>query len=175
MGYHETAEQIRKAPTARKAQQIADSIVTDSRWTEMKKDVMYMLLQEKARQCEEYRDDLMRSEDRILVEDTTHEYWGRGRQGHGLNMLGSLHMAIRSDPPKMQKNNSRRSPLERTPYYPRSERTWRPDYPTKEQQSACYNCGERGHSSNTCRLPSPFYCYTCGAQGHKRKHCRTAQ
>ena len=176
MGLYDTAEVIRKADSPRQAQLIADEVETDENWSEMKKDVMNSLLIEKARQCPEYRQDLLRSKDYILVEDTGHDYWGRGRRGQGLNMLGKLHMSLRENLPKISEQHFPRPPARQTPWvrkdgYSRKNATSRYVPKSKEQQPVCFNCSERGHSAGTCRLPSPFYCHTCGQQGHKRKFC----
>ena len=164
MGYHVTAESIRRASTAREAQIIANDIETDDIWTDMKQKVMYQLLQEKVRQCPAFRDELRSTNEKILVEDTGNEYWGRGRSGKGLNMLDHLLMTLRRNMPG---NTSSRVP---DGYYrhPSRHHTY---LHRNDQQLKCYNCGEKSHLLNTCRHPSPIQCYACHDLGHKQKFC----
>ena len=158
MGQHETAENIRKAPTPRRAQLMAQDIVTNERWKGLKQSVMYELLKEKSRQCPTFRKDLIDSGDRILVEDTSHPYWGRGNAGSGLNALGRLLMTLRQNlpnvaPPMATKQTSQNH------HYSNS-------FPSNDRQSRCYNCGEKSHNLKTCRHPSPLQCYSCFDHGH---------
>ena len=163
MGKTQVAEKIKYAETARKSQLIArNEVQTDDRWKAMKKSVMYELLEHKVKQCTTFRDDLIASQGRQLIEDTTHEYWGRGREGNGQNVLGRLLMTLRDT---VVKNNA-----------PTSSRFARPSYEKRsyarnEQQSHCYNCGERSHNVRTCRHPAPLECYSCHRYGHKQKNC----
>ena len=43
-----------------------------------------------------YRKSLKQSKDKILIEDTNHEFWGRGKTGRGKNNLGVLHCILRA-------------------------------------------------------------------------------
>ena len=167
MGQHVTAENIRKAETPRQAQLLADDIKTDNRWCDMKQSVMYLLLQEKARQCPTFRQRLQECRSKTLVEDTSHEYWGRGRSGDGLNMLGRLLMTLGENLPaasfqvvRAPQAQPATRPLSRTQYPRRSD-----------QQPRCYNCGEKSHTVRTCRHTSPIRCYCCHGFGHKQKFC----
>lgn len=163
MGQHATAERIRLAPNGYRSMKIAEEVMTDSRWMNMKQSVMYQLLQEKACQCDAFFNYLDTSHGKMLVEDTTHEYWGRGKAHQGLNMLGRLLMTLRDSldeikhtftPPSSQMNTRSR------PFPSRAD-----------QQVRCYNCGERSHTKDSCRLPSPVQCHACLKTGHKKKFC----
>ena len=161
MGQHVTAESIRSAPTPRQSQIIAEEITTDERWKQMKQSVMYDLLQEKSQQCQVFRNDLSASKDRLLVEDTSHEYWGRGYSGTGLNMLGRLLMTLRDNLPPATPNPYRPPRNQHRQYFPKRN----------DLQPRCFNCGEKSHNVKTCRHPAPLQCYACLNNGHKQKFC----
>ena len=166
MGQHKTAEEIRYAASPRQAQLKGQSIVTDERWKSIKQSVMFDLLQDKARQCSKFREDLEASRGKSLIEDTSHEYWGRGNADSGLNMLGRLLMTLRENLPAPIKQvstatNHSRSSQDRRPYQPR----WH------DGQPRCFNCGERSHNVKTCRHATPVQCYSCSKRGHKQKFC----
>ena len=165
MNQHVTAEKIRQAPTARDAQLVAKTIQTNDRWSHIKQSVMYELIQEKAKQCPTFHKDLQASEGRLLVEDTPHEYWGRGQSGSGLNMLGRLLMTLRENLSPVQEHRPTNPHGYAQPrkgqFYPRRN----------EQQPRCFNCGEKSHNVKTCRHPSPIQCHSCFKLGHKQKFC----
>ena len=164
-GEYATAERIRQASHPRVAQQIAKNFRTDERWKGMKQSVMYELLEEKSRQCSAFRHDLVASGNATLLEDTSHEFWARGQQDRGLNVLGRLLMTLRQNLPPSNKysnpqvsaqqirDSQRKSPL------------------MNEQQVRCYYCGERSHTKKACRHAAPLRCYNCSELGHKRKVC----
>ena len=173
MGQHVTAESIRNAPTPRQSQIIADDITTDDRWRAMKQSVMYDLLQEKSHQCQAFREDLLASRGRSLIEDTSHEFWGRGHTGTGLNMLGRLLMTLRDNlPPNKSHQASSPRHSQPRPNYSRH------NYPRQtiprhnDSQPRCFNCGEKSHNVKTCRHPAPIQCYSCLRNGHKQKFCQ---
>jgi ribA/ribD-fused uncharacterized protein len=163
MGKRESAEKIRHAATARDAQLIArNDIIADARWKTMKRSVMYELLERKVEQCATFREDLIASQDRLLIEDTAHDYWGRGREGNGQNVLGRLLMTLRESVAKTSAATR----------YARSSSQNRHSYPVRgEQQQRCFNCGEKSHNVRTCRHSGPIECYSCHRHGHKQKNC----
>ena len=170
MGQHAVADDIRRAPSGWKAMDIAESIVTNEHWGNIKQSIMYQLLQMKAEQCPAFYQDLEASKGQILVEDTSHEYWGRGNNGTGLNMLGRLLMVLRDKLPDTPVVPRSQSSYPSFPHYPNNHR--RPLPSTRSQQPRCFNCGERSHNLNTCRHRSPIQCYSCQEYGHKQKFCR---
>ena len=132
---------------------------------------MYQLLQVKAEQCPTFHTGLVASRGQALIEDTTHEFWGKGETGSGLNMLGRLLMVLRDKLPDCT------SPM--TPHFPslhtqpNHHGNYRRPFPSnRNQQPRCFNCGERSHNINTCRHKSPIQCYACQDYGHKQKYCR---
>ena len=166
MEMYSSAERIRKANTARGAQLIARrEVETNKHWKDIKMSVMYELLQQKVKQCVTFRNDLIGSQGRPLIEDTTHEYWGRGREGNGQNVLGRLLMTLRE---KIENSDTPYSPRFPGPSYQRNSFNRRYD-----QQSQCYNCGENSHNIKTCRHSHPIKCHACHREGHKQKHCPT--
>jgi ribA/ribD-fused uncharacterized protein len=148
------AEDARKSRTGLQAKRIGDRIATNTSWQHRKVDVMDNIIRAKLRICPDARKTLIDSEDREIVEDTPHEFWGRGKSNSGENMLGNLWMLHRN---KMKQE-------QRTP----TAQTWA----TRSQQPRCFRCGEHGHLLEQCRLPEALACWSCGKRGHKRKHCR---
>ena len=192
MGFHDTAERIRHANTPRQAQLIAEEIKTDDRWAEIKRDVMDLLLREKAKQCPEYRQDLLRSNDQILVEDTNHNYWGRGRNGLGLNMLGNLHMTIRNELPNWIGEKSslspRQTPSNNRPFSERqmSHRNMNQSRtaPVNQPRTAPVNQARNAPMNQSRNAPTyqsrtaPTHrerqsvCHNCSERGHSASTCR---
>ncbi len=86
-----------KTTTAAHAKQIADEKLNtgNTDWSKDRRSIMYELLMAKSEQCPDFLSALLQSADNELVEDTSHEYWARGRNGQGQNMIGKLLMAIR--------------------------------------------------------------------------------
>lgn len=148
------AEEARKTRTGLQAKRIGDRIATNNSWQRRKLDVMDNIIRAKLKVCPDAKKALLDSEDRDLIEDTTHEFWGRGKSQTGENMLGQLWMLhrgkVKSEP---------RSP---------GSTVWA----TRTQQPRCYRCGERGHLLELCRLPEALACWSCGKRGHKQKNCR---
>ena len=67
-------------------------------WEEVKDDVMYEAIYAKFTQNSKLNKVLLGTEDKILVEHTTNDfYWGDGGDGSGKNMLGILLMKLRDD------------------------------------------------------------------------------
>ena len=177
MAQHSTAEEIRHAGSGREAMAIAESISTNDHWANIKQSIMYQLLEAKAEQCSVFRRDLIASRGKLLIEDTSHEYWGRGRRGDGLNMLGRLLMVLRDNLPVSPSTQAQFPPWPRqtAPSVPMNMNQRRPFPTRRELQPRCFNCGERSHNVSTCRHKSPVQCYTCHNYGHKHKNCFTKQ
>ena len=87
---------------------IASKIQTDERWTRKKRQVMEELIKEKLRVCDKAKKILLDSDSKDIIEDTAHEYWGRGKDGKGQNTLGKIWMKlrdqIRKDPNCLNRN-----------------------------------------------------------------------
>ena len=79
----------------REAMQIASNLHVSEEWKGMRTAVMRRILEEKCRQNPPVRTCLERSGSSILVEDTPHPFWGRGKDGLGENTLGRIWMDIR--------------------------------------------------------------------------------
>ena len=113
-----------------------------------------------------FRQQLQESKGKTLVEDTSHEYWGRGSTDTGLNMLGRLLMTLRENLPDSVQPTQMSRPRHDTRFSTQNR------YPRRnDQQPRCYRCGEKSHNINTCRHASPLRCYCCNAFGHKQKFC----
>jgi ribA/ribD-fused uncharacterized protein len=149
-----TAEAVRKSRTGIHAKRLGDKIRTNASWQRRKVDVMDTIIRAKLKVCDAARRVLLNSDDRPIIENTQHQFWGRGKANSGENMLGELWMLQR---------NKLRAP-------PRKPST--PQWATRNQQPRCYKCGEQGHLSEQCRQSGTLACWSCGTLGHKRKHCR---
>ena len=188
------AERILGSKNAMQAKNIGDTIVTNSKWESIKKNVMYHLLQQKAKQCHRFNEELRSSGDKVLLEDTNHQYWGIGADRNGQNVLGRLLMTIRGNLPPVNQNKldttrpftnvvPRQEPPRkdtrgmRARYTPAPKvmpRRWhngRNRPANREEQQNCFNCGEKSHTVEACRHPYPLQCYSCTGEGHKQKFC----
>ena len=74
---------------------IGKSITCNTQWSGQKLGVMKNILLCKFSQVKEFRDELILTDRKALVECTGNEYWGRGKNGTGKNMLGVLLMQLR--------------------------------------------------------------------------------
>ena len=161
MGNSHAAKSIQEADTGLQAMRIASRITTDDRWLHKKYSVMESIIKEKLKVCDAARNMLIKSGSKKIVENTSHEFWGRGKNGQGQNMLGKLWMDLRKQ-------------LQRDPNYmkgqskPQRERTWA----NRSYQPRCRKCGESGHVERQCRKVDAVTCWACGRTGHKQKHCR---
>lgn len=155
MGREDIARRILNAPTAADAKRIADNELNTmgTNWFFVKRDFMNDLLIAKCEQCPEFLTALLESGDEELIEDTNHEYWARGREGNGMNMLGMLLMEIRDVLYSRNPQNT----------------NYRP--PANNYHAPCFKCGEGNHNSATCWYPEPIKCESCPFVGHKHKHC----
>ena len=68
---------------------------TDKSWDNNKSQLMLELLLLKLDKCPVFRQSLMSSFPKILLEDTANEFLGQGSNNTGLNTLGCLLMHIR--------------------------------------------------------------------------------
>ena len=95
MSQEDLAEEIRQTHSSYNAMEIAKNIRTGDKWLDMKMSIIYELLKVKADQSKVFYNKLISTKGRQLVEDTSHDYWGKGSSGTGLNMLGRLLMTLR--------------------------------------------------------------------------------
>ena len=87
---------IKEAATPKLAKQLGRGVKLSTDWETKKCSVMLIGLQEKARQCLEFRQALLDTGDEELIEASPFDYyWGEGRDGSGRNMLGELLMDVR--------------------------------------------------------------------------------
>lgn len=92
----EREEKIMRSATSRQAMREGRQLPKeDAQWNEKKIAVMLKGLTMKFNQCPRYREEVLEWEN--FVEDTTNDFWGRGRQDTGTNALGSMHRFVRED------------------------------------------------------------------------------
>lgn len=70
-------------------------ISTSVSWKKDRVKVMRQLLVAKYNQSSKFREELKATDRKVLVEDTPNEFWGRGKNNTGRNILGLLLMEIR--------------------------------------------------------------------------------
>ena len=149
----DTAEDIAQCSRAIDAKRLGDKINGDQHWWGLRKSVMMEVITAKASQCPEFRNTLVASQGNTLIEDTSHEYWGRGTAGKGQNQLGILLESIRSHLPEPWHNAKPR----------RAE--------SHSRDPGCGFCGERGHNTDVCGHGRPIKCRNCHGHRHKEKMC----
>ena len=185
MGDHRAASKIVRAKTGLHAMKIGRKIVTDEQWKENKVEIMEEIIKEKAKASEDVRNTLTQSRSKEIIEDTDHEFWGRGKTGKGKNNLGKIWMALRkkiketpnflTDMPNQFRPRKQRPqpqrPLHNRPQYNRTPYR-KQNWATRNRQPRCFQCGETGHGIVQCRKENTVSCWMCGLDGHKRKHCR---
>jgi len=90
---------IMAAKDAWAVMRIAKQMPVQERFEVIKYDIMMDCLQTKLEQSQAYRDELIATGDRPIIEDTGNKVWGRGHPvGYdGLNLLGKLHEIKRRD------------------------------------------------------------------------------
>lgn len=97
----EAKDDIRHAKSPIVAKEIANGKFKGDRipdWDVKKLEIMERILRAKLSQHEEVKSALMRSSNDIIEEDSKEDnFWGVGKDGHGLNHLGKLWMKIRDE------------------------------------------------------------------------------
>ncbi len=94
-GCHNIAQDILDAENANDVKTLSHRITTNREWPKKKIEVMMQVLTAKLEQCEPFRNRLAKTGTMGLIEDTPHEFWGRGSLGKGDNMMGVLLMKLR--------------------------------------------------------------------------------
>ena len=92
----EKAEEIMRIQDPLTAMREGQKVKKGELWENTKVEVMRSLLHMKANQCPSYYDALMATGNSELVEDTHHQFWGRGKDNTGVNMCGILNAEVRS-------------------------------------------------------------------------------
>ncbi len=152
----ECAEYILNSVTPQDAKHYGNQVTTDDYWHNIKQGVMYEILHEKYKQCPEFAQRLLDSAGQVVIEATNNEFWAEGKSGKGQNILGHLLMALRDEICGVGVLSS--------PHHTR-----RPA--TRDNQPACFYCGETGHVTHRCRWQGPIRCHNCSQLGHKAKLC----
>ena len=93
---HDIASAILATDNPFQQMQLGQQIATSDKWKQNKILLMREILVAKFINCREYREFLDRSGSRLLIENTHHPFWGKGRNSDGSNNLGVLHCDIRS-------------------------------------------------------------------------------
>lgn len=163
MGAEECARKIQKSDRGVTAMRLASKIKTDREWSTKKLSVMDSILMEKLRVCPNVRKALQNSGSKELVEDTPHEFWGRGRQGNGQNELGKLWMRLRT---VLRENPDSLIQPKNT-----SAKTHHQSWATRGYQPRCYQCWETGHLQRHCHNDRRVVCWSCDRPSHKAKDC----
>ena len=83
-----------RTPEAQKGE--GRKVKTNKKWDISKRNFMTQILKQKLKCSKAYRRCLRESGSQTLVEDTADEFWGRGENGRGRNILGTIHCYIRA-------------------------------------------------------------------------------
>ena len=174
-----TASDVAQCINPVKAMKIGRTVKTNQKWKEKKLDVMKHLILYKAEQCEHFRKELVSSGSKELVENTVNNFWGRGENNHGQNMMGRILMDVRAElrateipgnykstpSDYSQSSYSKPNPGVNLDHkYASGYR--RPQHDADEPY--CWYCGEYGHISENCRK-GLIQCWICQEWGHKQK------
>lgn len=144
---------------------------------------MFAILTEKAKQCPEYKEALLASGNSTLIEDTAHDYWGRGKDGKGLNKLGKLHMRLRAilmgrqktgrrQPANTLTSSSRPNPRHINRQNVQSSTTGRINQPGMSSGQDNKNSSNSRFDRRPTRPDQQVTCYNCREQGHTAEKCR---
>ena len=189
----EIAEDITACRKANDAKSLGNQINRDNigqSWLDKRTDVMLDILETKAKQCNSFRQRLIRTGNKELIENTNDEFWARGRYDNGENQLGVLLMLLRQklssetvnvDPPE-NKSPQNKSPQKTTFHvtfgdkknYRKNEVYIQTHERYEKQMSTnkrCMNCKEFNHSTQECGFRKPAQCRQCFSYGHKQKFC----
>jgi len=92
-------DKIANCPSAYKAKMTAQNCKEKVRdnWFDDSVEIMKTILHAKLSQHQYIKEKLTDSGDKRLVENTDDEFWGRGENGDGENMLGKLWMELRNE------------------------------------------------------------------------------
>ncbi|KAK3082442.1 hypothetical protein FSP39_019797 [Pinctada imbricata] len=96
-GEKSLASKIDQSRHAGIAKKLGRQVKLDPRWDIEKERLMYNLLRTKSRQCGEFREKLIESGENQLLENKPDPYWGIGKDGKGMNVLGKMMVELRSE------------------------------------------------------------------------------
>jgi ribA/ribD-fused uncharacterized protein len=90
---------IRDAQSPSEAKKISDLHKDDLRtdWFSIKVQTMSEILHEKAKQHEELQKKLTETGNAQIIENSDDDFWGRGKDNNGQNLLGKIWMQIRKE------------------------------------------------------------------------------
>ncbi len=91
--YVKLAEDILKAPTPRRAHQIASVMPKDR---DLQVNVLWDVINIKADQYPKFKAELLNTGNKTLIENTNDPFWGRGKDGNGRNMFGNMLQDLRN-------------------------------------------------------------------------------
>lgn len=156
------------------AKRLADTHVQNStEWNETKaEEVMTDILNIRAEQDLEFCEELIKTEDRVLVHTVPDLIWGTGSykmqsEFSGQNRFGMLLMNLRER--LRAKNETFASVVAKS----HKANTMHGDIISTASpiQPVCDFCGLSGHLKNQCYHGKPLQCYVCYEYGHKAKKC----
>ena len=181
----DAANKILAANTGVQAMFIATKVETNESWRKRKVAVMEALIKQKIAVCSKVRATLLNSKSMEIVENTDHEFWGRGKDGKGENQLGKIWMKFRK---KLNQEPDFFSVPKRTSYTgPPSHRTGTRSHhtgpPSHRTGPTSNRTGPRSHYTGHTKSKSPQYqrwasssyqprCHNCGESGHVIRQCR---
>ena len=93
----ELAKLAIKQQEARDAKTIGQIDSINVEWHNKKTAIMKDLVQIKYESCQSFRDAIISSGKAHIVEDVADEFWGRGKEGNGQNIMGKILETLRND------------------------------------------------------------------------------
>ena len=161
-------------PFAAKSQ--CKKVRASSKWNKERVNHMIALQNAKLECCDGFRTYLLESKG-TLIENTRDPFWGGIPMYNGENTLGQILMELRSGENKAASrtfiSNERAAPVPEimAPHHHEAPSTVTAPASSPKFNRNCYKCGERNHTTNTCRHESRIKCNLCNQSGHKSKMC----
>lgn len=91
-------DRVRKAKTPKEARELGQKVQLRSDFDILKDSIMKKCVLAKFVQHHDIREQLLATNDEILIEDSPVDYyWGCGADGSGKNMLGKILMEVRGE------------------------------------------------------------------------------
>jgi ribA/ribD-fused uncharacterized protein len=164
------------------AKEFGCQVETNDSWQASKIEVMKHILEHKVNQCEQFRNELIKTAKNKLIENTKDRFWARGENDCGNNILGSILESVQVRVLKKQGHLAISAPLP----MPLAQRQWPAIWHTntgegkqkqysklasRNSQPICDFCGEAGHLHDQCRHGHHIQCTWCHGWGHKAKKC----
>ena len=175
---YDALERIMAAPDGPSVYQEAKKIPRNQAWMKLRDEVITEVAHLKFHSSRIFRQELLNSRGKIIIEDTPCPYWGRGVDMKGQNRMGHILMSLRDNPPTLDPSPSppqdHSTPSRPPPTHTRGAYLRWLNQSQRRYDSGshpCAFCGERNHAQDKCRHGRPIPCDRCHMLGHKAHMC----